>query len=242
MILVAGGDSFIFGNELSDYDSTKHSRLTYPALCAHSAGINYVCCARPGNANDAIARMTIEKCQMLLDEDHQLMVIVTWTFPCRFEFPFEYPIDSPTSPWGSITLDERGNKEEIREFARTFYKNINSGWFAEYNSIKNIILLQTYLKSHGIPYVFTAADNVVLRHKNDTTLKPIWDLVDFDHWFLFPGATEPHNTTEPRGFYQWAVENKYPVGPNQHPLEQAHLVAATLIQERINEMVKKSVQ
>jgi hypothetical protein len=246
MILVAGGDSFIFGNELADWTNNRlePSRYTYPALCADRAEINYTCCARPGNANDAIARMTIEKCETLRSENKKIIVFVSWTFPNRFEFPFEYSINSPTSPWASITphQDKNANKEEVKDFARTFYKNVDSGWFAEYNSVKNIIMLQTYLKSNDIPYVFTAADNVVLKYRSDRALKPLWDLVDFDNWFLFPGAEEAHNTNEPRGFYQWAVENKYPVGPQQHPLEHAHQLAATLLQETINAMVKKFVQ
>ena len=246
MILVAGGDSFIFGNELADWANSQlePSRLTYPALCADRARIDYTCCARPGNANDAIARMTIEKCEELLSENSEVMVFVSWTFPNRFEFPFEYSINSPTSPWASITPnpDRFANKEEVRDFARTFYKNVDSGWFAEYNSVKNIIMLQAYLKSNDIPYVFTAADNVVLKYRSDRALKPLWDLVDFDNWFLFSGAEEAHNTTEPRGFYQWAVENKYDVGPDNHPLEQAHLDASKLMQEKFNELVKKHIQ
>jgi hypothetical protein len=47
-------------------------------------------------------------------------------------------------------------------------------------------------------------------------------------------------TTDPRGFYQWARENKYPVGTT-HPLEAAHADAAKLMQEKFNELVKKSV-
>jgi hypothetical protein len=244
MILVAGGDSFIFGNELTDWQLNKStpSKFTFPALIADYLRLDYSCCAIPGNANDAIARMTIDRCEMLLNEGKQVAVIVAWTFPERFEFPFEFEINSPISPWSSITVNDLINKPETRSFAREFYKNINSGWFAEYNTVKNIIMLEQYLKSKNINYVFTVADNILLKNRNDQALKPYWDLIDFDSWFLFPAATEPHNTVTPRGFYQWAQENKYPVGPDQHPLEQAHQIAATLIQEKFNEMVKKSVQ
>ena len=62
-----------------------------------------------------------------------------------------------------------------------------------------------------------------------------------DKWFLFPEATEPYNTQSPRGFYQWAVENKYECGKSKHPLEKAHQDAAKLMKDKFNELVKKPV-
>jgi hypothetical protein len=59
---------------------------------------------------------------------------------------------------------------------------------------------------------------------------------------MFPPATEEWNTMSPRGFYQWAVENKYTVGPDNHPLEQAHQDAAQLIKDKFDEVVKKHLQ
>jgi hypothetical protein len=37
------------------------------------------------------------------------------------------------------------------------------------------------------------------------------------------------------------VENKYKVGVDGHPLEDAHKDAAELIKEKFNELVKKSI-
>jgi hypothetical protein len=63
-----------------------------------------------------------------------------------------------------------------------------------------------------------------------------------EHWYMFPPAEEEYNTQTPRGFYQWAVENKYNIGADGHPLEDAHRDAAELIKEKFNELVKKSDQ
>jgi hypothetical protein len=38
------------------------------------------------------------------------------------------------------------------------------------------------------------------------------------------------------------VENKYPVGPDGHPLDQAHQDAALLIKDKYNELVKKHLE
>jgi hypothetical protein len=94
-----------------------------------------------------------------------------------------------------------------------------------------ITSLQEYLDFHEYRYLFTCADNCVVTGN-----------LDYSNWFLFPAGEAPHETSAPRGFYQWAVENKYSIGPQHHPLEQAHADAAKLMQEKFNEMVKKSVQ
>jgi flavodoxin len=91
--------------------------------------------------------------------------------------------------------------------------------------------LEQYLQKRNIPYLFTCADNYMITGK-----------LDYSNWYLFPPATESWLTTSPRGFYQWAVENKYKCGPKNHPLELAHRHAAQLLQDKYNAMVKKLVQ
>ena len=63
--------------------------------------------------------------------------------------------------------------------------------------------------------------------------------LDMTNWYFFPPAKEEYNTQTPRGFYQWAVENKYSMGPEHHPLELAHRDAANLIRSKFNELVEK---
>jgi hypothetical protein len=100
-------------------------------------------------------------------------------------------------------------------------------------SDRDIVELQQYLDHHGIGYMFTCADNCVITHNPK---------INWDKWFLFPPAEEEWLTTDPRGFYQWAVENKYECGQQQHPLEDAHRVAAQLMQGKFNELVKKHME
>ena len=102
----------------------------------------------------------------------------------------------------------------------------------EIDSDKWIIGLQRYLKFHDYPYLFTCVDNCVITDNPEN---------DWDNWFMFPPGIEADKTTTPRGFYQWAVENKYSIGTDGHPLEQAHRDAAELIKEKFNELVKKSI-
>lgn len=100
-------------------------------------------------------------------------------------------------------------------------------------SDNEIIILQRLLEHRNIKYIFTCADNCVFT--------PGHSDIHWENWFLFPPSTDDWKTIEPRGFYQWAVENKYKVGVDNHPLEQAHADATKLIQGKFNEMVKKSL-
>jgi hypothetical protein len=273
MILVAGGDSFIYGAELADENigRLQFSRSTFPALLANSNGLDYQCAAWPGSANNAISRMTMSKCRELND---QVVVLISWTFVHRYEFRFTYDTLQRNSPWYSInswstednvenikkmfnTTDERtirdhlnhtnaARKTGIFEFAKAFYKHVgNDEYYEIYSSLKEIVFMQNYLKLNNIPYMFTAADLTFKDHSNyvrrqDRYLQDLYNQIDWNCWYFFPAGCEDGQTLTPRGFYQWAIENKYKIGVT-HPLEDAHRDAAELIKEKFNELVKKSI-
>lgn len=101
------------------------------------------------------------------------------------------------------------------------------------DSDQEILDLQHYLDSRDIPYLFTCADNCI-RTDNKR--------IKWHDWFWFPPGDHHGSTREPRGFYQWARENKYLVGQEHHPLEQAHRDAYSMMQGTFNELVKKTDQ
>lgn len=273
MIIVAGGDSFVYGSELSDckdnvpYGIFGHSVNTFAGLLAKDA--DYKCVAWPGYANDSIARTVIAEC----NKYQQCGVIVSWTFPGRYEFRFNYNTGQRKSPWyafNSWTLKQpddiikqfnktdnaiaavfkqhHSNAREtgLLDFVQAFYNHIgNSEYWEIYSCLKEIVYLQNYLKVNNIPYLFTCADNSILYNQTinnaDEYITSLKNQIDMNHWVWFPAGTKSNETQTPRGFYQWALENKYPVGTT-HPLEQAHADAAKLIQEKFNELVQKYLE
>jgi hypothetical protein len=274
MILIAGGDSFIFGNELGDYHDLLSSRRTFPALLAKEHQLEYYCSAWPGNANNAITRMTIAGCEQ--NKSKNPIAVVTWTFLERYEFHFTYHTKQRLRNWQSvnswtpsnITKDDLrkkfiNNNEEILElqmqnlktaqetgtadFAKEFFKHVGSNEYYElYHSLKEFVFLQNYFKVNRIPYLMLTADNHFYEHPNfkrsqDIYLNNLYDQIDWTNWYFFPEGNGANQTTTPRGFYQWAMENKYPVGTT-HPLEEAHAAAANLIKEKFNELVTKSLE
>jgi hypothetical protein len=258
-MIIAAGDSFVYGSELQSLNSTFTSLLGAKE-----------CVAWPGYSNDAIARTTIERCE----QGGVSGVIVSWTFPGRYEFRFAYDTQQKKSPWYSINawtikkeIDsikqefvsenqeilfaqkqtiERAQQTGVANFADVFYKHVGGTEYWEiYSTLKEIVYLQNYLVINNIPFMFTCADNSIFYNYTirnpDTVIASLYGQIDMNRWFWFPEGQGHNQTEEPRGFYQWAVENKYPIGTT-HPLEQAHIDASKLMQEKFNELVKKSVQ
>ena len=267
--VVAGGDSFIYGSELADQKPRQHSNSTFSALLANRIDAEYLCVALPGSANASITRRVIDSCES--NKTKNLFVLVNWTFTNRYEFYLPQTIKTVRDNWYSIThwdthtsiddikvvtSDEKIAKNHsehfdflketgIGDFARNFYRYPgNTEVYELYTTMKEIVMLQFYLKTNNIPYMFSCVDsgifysfNFAQQNKSIINLK---NQIDFDSWFFFPQGSLVNETTTPRGFYQWAVENKYPVGTT-HPLELAHTDAAQLMQEKFNELVKKSI-
>jgi hypothetical protein len=287
MTVLANGCSFIYGSELKDTYGGKHnSQTTYPALLSKKSSKEYICIANPGASNTAISRTTIAGCEEFKPE----FVLVQWTFPSRYEFRFAYNTRNKKTPWCDFSawnlqttddiqssfhnpddsiLEYHLKRQEldrvtgVEKFAKMFYKNIAIDEYWEmYNTLKEIVMLQNYLKVHNIPYLFTGADNCILDNwtisagtngkknnmpdgfdepaisehdiKIDYTILGLYNSIDFGAWWWFPKGDNEHETSNPRGFYQWAVENKYKVGTT-HPLEEAHAAAAELLQEKFND-------
>jgi hypothetical protein len=143
-----------------------------------------------------------------------------------------------------VVIDNVG----ITDFVKMFYKHVgNNEYYETYSTLKEILFLQQYLALNKIPYIFVPADtylngnDIYLRHEHDDSIRALYTQINWNNWYAFPPGAGKHETEHERGFYQWAIENKYKVGTT-HPLEDAHRDAAELMQEKFNELVKKPVQ
>lgn len=248
------------------------SRRTWPALLADDIGATYHSVASPGAGNDIIARNVISHCETKQKPDVVIVQwTFPWRFGFRFGYPTNanreqwstidlWSIDNEYKPVDRV-IDETdqmfGYSEKMREIARTvgtkefaniFFKHVAyEEYWSIYTSLKEIVALQNYLKVKNIPYLFSCADNVLFECATavtppDVYLKSLQSQLDKNSWFMFSRGDKSHETQTPRGFYQWAEENKYPKGISSHPLEAAHSNAAELIKEKFNEMVKKHLE
>jgi hypothetical protein len=175
--------------------------------------------------------MSIAACEKIKDSK---FLLVSWTYPQRNEFRF---VDG----WASVNSWHTNHKE----FSEVYFKHAgNTEYYEIYSILKEIVFLQQYCQINKIPYLFVTADNHFYQHENyirskDSDIDNLYNQIDWNRWFWFTTGTEVGQTSAPRGFYQWAIENKYSVGPEGHPLETAHKDAAELIKEKFYEMVKE---
>lgn len=243
-VLIAGGDSFTFGNELADNNHGRTpSQFTYPALLAKRLGLDYNCTALGGASNSAIRRLTMNACE---NTDDIGLVLITWSFPCRYEVKFGNDWEQ-VSPWSilddfnSIKKDfQTDDKEQfawhvnklakdkdkgLHQFAKIFYHYVGSFEYWElYQSLTDIVMMQQYLELKNIPYLFTSVDHALTNvdhFKNDVTLTTLLKQLNPNRWMWFPTNL---------GFYEWALENKFPFGTT-HPLEESHQEAEKLVYE-----------
>jgi hypothetical protein len=205
--------------------------------------------------------MAINACEK--NKGKKQAVIVSWTFPGRYEFKIQTNQGQRwevINSWsvGKQYVDDDIDKNKvvdlfknkidllgIGKFAESYFANVGFIEYWEiYTSLKEIVYLQNYLKANKIPYLFTCADTGIfnswtVNNPDDTSLS-LYNQINFNNWYFFPAGVGSDQTEMSRGFYQWAIENKYKVGVT-HPLEQAHRDAAELIKEKFNELVKKSI-
>lgn len=272
MILVAGGDSFTYGSELSDgvtpLDPTGTqparpivSQSTFPALLAKDFNMEYKCAAYPGFSNSAIRRSTMNMCEQTSNVG---LVIVTWSFPGRYEFRFSYDTEEGQGNWYNLTpwstIDDieiikrefktdnpvilehhinnlnRVKRTGISDFAKTFYQHVGgSGYWESYKSLSEIVMLQQYLQLKKIPYIFSMVDECILNNCAHYMDENIACL--YNQIDFDRWAVFPNN----QGFFTWARDFKYPFGTT-HPLEPAHTDAAKYIKENYSELVETFIQ
>ena len=244
-VLIAGGDSFTYGEELKDCNGS-YSNLTWSALLAKRMGMSYCCTAKSGAANSSIRRNVMNAVHKYKDTE-DLFVAVMWSFPNRYEFRFNYDTGHRDSPWYSFNpwiykdtdiqehfhvddpdvleyhIKHRKNAESrgISDFARSYVKNVaESEYWELYTSWTDIVMLQNYLGEQDIPYRFLMVDNSLFEYNTsmDITLRTLRESI---HWFA-------HD----EGMYNWAKRTNQPFYTT-HPQESAHEEWINMLYDRI---------
>ena len=239
-ILIAGGDSFTYGNELSDCTSDRASMNTWSSLLANKLDMSYDCTAWGGDGNSAIARKIMTACSKHLSQGHDIVVAVMWSYPSRYEFRFSYDTKEKHSPWYTITpwthesdtgvitnaftnfkesiFDHYKNNQKTAQstglatFSERFFRDVgDSEYYELYTSVKEMLFLQNWLKQQNIPYIYTYVDTSVF-HPNIPVDSYLKCLYDSLDQSCCYSSIE---------FYKWAKTNDFPFGAT-HPLEPAH--------------------
>ena len=249
---ISAGCSFTFGHELSDdFESRYPSKKSWAyQLYSNGSFSDYICCAKGGIGNSAIARNVFQK---INEVDNIDCVSVMWTFISRYDWAMPVHKILDEQRWASITpwetddredeaykalesnkiqqqlhkeRQENFNKAGVRPFANSLYRYAANDYHETFLSLKSIIWLQNILEKRKIPYFFTLADNtlfydnMVHRKDNDKLMHNLYRELDLNKWFFFGERC--------MGFNQWALLNDYKRGTT-HPLDDAHDDAVKLM-------------
>jgi len=246
-VLISGGDSFTYGEELQDCNGS-YSNLTWSALLAKRMGMSYCCTAKSGAANSSIRRNVMNAVHKYKDTE-DLFVAVMWSFPNRYEFRFNYNTGHRDSPWYSFNpwiyqdidmqehfhmdnpevldqnLRHRQNAESkgINDFARSYIKNVaESEYWELYSSWIDVVMLQQYLLLENIPYKFMYVDNCLFECNTDMdiTLRTLKENINMDSFVC------------DEGMYDWAKRTKQDFYTT-HPQESAHEEWINMLYDRI---------
>jgi hypothetical protein len=138
MRLLTVGDSFTYGEELSDVSNS------WPNVLSEMNGYELTNLAKSGTGNTSIVRNCIQHM------DQYDIVIIAWSHFARIEFADEYGIYDTWPGHRGIIFN--GNLE-FRKKILTYITDYYDDNYLYNQYLINIILLQNYLKSNNKKYI-----------------------------------------------------------------------------------------
>jgi len=220
MKLLASGCSLIYGSELSDEGTGtgEHSNQTYPALLAKHLDLEYECVACPGYGNDSITRSIIEHCS-----DNIGFVVVNWSYFDRYEYCHR---ENGWQNLGAVTNTKHPCYHDLNILSKAFFAYLSPD-YTYYKYLAEIVLLQGVLQNKKIPYLFTTTESGLFEYDRFQKCRNLLDTINFDQWYMWI------ENNKKIGFCEWASKSGFAIGPESHPLEEAHQAAFELIKEKV---------
>ena len=259
--LIAGGCSFTFGNELSDDVAGRlPSKKSWANLLASHLNYEYICTAKGGLGNSAIARRVFTEISK-----HDIksigLVAIMWSFISRYDWAMPRHATLENTRWASIspwdtevgqaeafenlsgsefaqqewkTRQENNLQTGVKPFADALYKHSANDYHESFLSLKSITWLQNILEKKNIPYFFTLADNSLFYNEQE---------VKYKDDFLFSNLNAEIDFTKwfsfgerMMGFNQWSLLNDYERATT-HPLDKAHQDAVKLLIPTVEKII-----
>jgi len=181
--------------------------VPYPKIIADQLGIAYDSQAKPLTSNSKIARKVLSYSNYKHD-----MVLVSWTSTTRSEFRTEHGWMATNSNTCQSGFEEHWYQGP----GKWEYTGVST-------ALKEIVLVQSFLQSCSIPYVFTFDNNEIthsyLYQHPDEYLGAIIKSINWDRFVLFDGG----------GFVPWCEAQGYSKIQGNHFDTPAHEHAANII-------------
>jgi hypothetical protein len=226
--LIAFGDSFTWGSDMADTmrypefqklqedDHTlsylnTYSRSTWQNLAAEHLGLTYKCLAQEGCSNQTIYRRFFETATQFKSDD---VISVNFTWRNRYDF-----FDVAQAEWHTVRPGDAVNDE----YAKLYYKYIQSHNWDQVESLKVINGVVDYLVQNKLKYIITCIDHLIYTDPTHSSLRIIKQLqkIHADKIVWFEGL----------GFHEWSKIKQFPISPMWHPLEDAHRAGFALLKD-----------
>jgi len=206
MRLLTVGDSFTYGEELSDLAAA------WPNLIAEIMGYELTNLAEPGIGNTRMIRHCVEQL------DNYDVAIIAWSHYARTEFADEWGVfDIWPGSRGLSFTDKISYRKELIDYTTKYH----SDEYLYTQHLISIILLQTFLKANNKKYIMLDAfGNTTARSLNLT----MHNKVDSTNYIGWPR----------KSMMEWTY--RCPKGPRGHFLELGHQRVADKIYEHIRNL------
>ena len=248
MKLIAGGCSLIQGAELQNTDNTWTGNI------AERRGFEYINEGYPGAGNRYIAKRIIDRVSTI---DDNVAVIVQWSYLSRYDYICSFDTKEQNSPWYTLTpahlnLSDKtvascfGDEyvQRIKNFGTDKWAEVEYRMLDSMNELDNtltqILLLQEYLNNRNIPYMFSCAERWndfkhwnTLKNNGPSICRSLYDSIDWNKFKWFP-----HDYGD-TGFVYWANAHNFEKGQYGHPLEEAHVAAADIMEPHFMEILNE---
>lgn len=224
MFLYANGCSMTAGSE-AENDEKINYKDSFPAVISNMLGWEHLNAALPGGSNSRIIRTTIlwvENWLISEKDPAELFVLINWTGNDRLEVMHQ----NETYPLLVHDLDSE-EYQKIPPMVRRYYESyLGAVDNRDMIALQNILLMESYLKSKNINYLFLNAieswpTNLIQNRKL------IYDALDKKH-YLDGGRDRGH-------MREWLRSQGYPFAPKLHFRKDAYKAYAEMIVEYLYE-------
>lgn len=205
MLLYTVGDSFTYGEELTD-----PATQAWPTLLSKKLGYDLTNRGKPGCGNSYIVKDVIKQIPKLKPD----LVIVAWTSCGRMEFADRHSVYDISPSWNRRFEKSYPHRETLMKYITSHNNELHQyrGW------LRSVILLQDFFKLRNINYRFVNTfDNHELNKKYAKISKEYIELIDTERFLGWPNIS----------MMEWMAD--CPKGPGGHPLELGHARIADAI-------------
>lgn len=213
MKILAVGDSFTYGDELSNRD------FAWPSVLGAALNATVINKGQSGGSNDCIVRTCVD----YISSNDVDLVIIGWTSPGRSEFAdvHGYYDVWPGYAGKVVVTSDRLWRNDLVKYITKYHRS--DAYFEKF--LVQVLLLQGYLTSKGIKYVMlNTIQNEHYKKTKPLNLAALSEQVNKESFIEFGKA----------GMIEWTFG--CPKGPGGHFLEEGHQKVADKIYEHIRHL------